>query len=315
MSSRNSARASGADFSPRGTSVPLVVLITGASSGIGHACAAYLAARGNTVYGASRSALVPEGVIPLRMDVTDDLSVRDACRLVLEREGRIDAVVNNAGMGIAGPIEDTPIEEVRRQFDVNFFGVVRVCRAVLPAMREARSGAIINIGSIGGLIAIPFQGLYSASKFALEGFSEALRLEARPFGIRVVLIEPGDHPTSFTGNRRVAAAPGAAYRESLEHAVARMSKDEQSGPPLDGVARLVEKVIRARNPRLRYTVGPFPQRVAGMAETARALRRDRTDHAALLSALKNNAARDRSGPGPRICELFVRTRSPAGGPC
>jgi NAD(P)-dependent dehydrogenase (short-subunit alcohol dehydrogenase family) len=263
MSSRNSARASGAGSISRGTSAaPRVILITGASSGIGHACAAYLAARGYRVYGASRSALVPEGVIPLRLDVTDDLSVREACRFVLEREGRIDAVVNNAGMGIAGAIEDTPIEEVRRQFDVNFFGVVRVCRAVLPAMREARSGAIVNIGSIGGLIAIPFQGLYSASKFALEGFSEALRLEARPFGIRVVLIEPGDHPTSFTGNRSVAAAPGTAYRESLEHAVARMAKDEQSGPPLDGVARLVEKVIRARNPRLRYTVGPFPQRVA-----------------------------------------------------
>src|SRR5580700_9890414 len=147
-----------------------VVLVTGASSGIGRACAELLAARGYRVDGASRRPVSRALVEPVSMDVRDDASVRDAVEGVMAREGRIDIVVNNAGIAIAGAVEDTSIEEAIEQFDVNFFGVLRVCRAVLPHMRERRSGYIVNIGSIGGLVAIPFQGLYSASKFALKGF-------------------------------------------------------------------------------------------------------------------------------------------------
>ena len=154
-----------------------VVLITGSSSGIGRACAELLAARGFRVYGASRRAVEIPLVEPISMDVRDDASVRDAVAQVMAREGRIDIVVNNAGIAIAGAVEDTSIDEAREQFDVNFFGVMRVCRAALPALRNRQAGYIVNIGSIGGLVAIPYQGLYSASKFALEGLSESLRLE------------------------------------------------------------------------------------------------------------------------------------------
>ncbi len=198
------------------------------------------------------------------MDVRDEASVNAAVQSILEREQRLDAVINNAGFGIAGAVEDTSIAEAKEQFEVNFFGVLRVCRAVLPAMRAQRQGTIINIGSIGGLIAIPYQGLYSATKFGLEGLTEALRLEVRDFGIHVVLIEPGDHCTGFTQNRRSTGGSGAgsAYRTNFTHAVQRMAADEQAGPAPDRVAEVVGRVVESRRPRLRYTVGPAPQRAA-----------------------------------------------------
>ena len=237
-----------------------VVLVTGASSGIGRCCAELLAARGCKVYGASRRAVAIAGVEPLSMDVTDDESVLRAVAGVLEREGRVDVVVNNAGIAIAGAVEDCCIADAKEQFEVNLFGAMRVCRAVLPAMRRQRAGYIINIGSIGGLIAIPYQGLYSASKFALEGLTESLRLEVRDFGIRVVLIEPGDHRTALTANRRFVQSD--IYRDRFDCAIARMASDEQGGPRPEGVARLVYRVMRKSNPRLRYTVGPATQRAA-----------------------------------------------------
>jgi NAD(P)-dependent dehydrogenase (short-subunit alcohol dehydrogenase family) len=243
-----------------------VVLITGVSSGIGLACAVYLAGRGFRVYGASRRAGSSNlaNVTLLTADVTDDRSVEQAVATVLEREGRLDIVVNNAGMAIAGPVENTSSEQARAQFEVNFLGVLRVCRTVLPVMRRQRSGYIVNIGSIGGLIAIPYQGTYSASKFALEGLSESLRMEVRPFGIRVVIIEPGDHKTGLTGNRKLAGAPGEidAYRASFEAALAKTQHDEQGGPGPEPIARLLERVVNQPNPRLRYTIGPAPQRAA-----------------------------------------------------
>jgi NAD(P)-dependent dehydrogenase (short-subunit alcohol dehydrogenase family) len=241
-----------------------VVLVTGASSGIGLCCAALLAGKGYRVYGASRSATPASPVLPLEMDVTLDHSVRDACDSVLQREGRLDVLINSAGMGMAGSLEDTSLEEARAQFEVNLFGVLRVCGAALPSMRQRGSGYIVNIGSIGGLVAIPYQGIYSASKFALEGLTECLRMELKGFGIRVVLIEPGDHRTGFTKNRRFAerSSGNPAYRADFERAIRRMAADEQAGPLPDNVARLVYKVIRTRNPRLRYTTGSGAQRAA-----------------------------------------------------
>jgi NAD(P)-dependent dehydrogenase (short-subunit alcohol dehydrogenase family) len=196
------------------------------------------------------------------VDVTDDDSVEHAVRAVLDREGRLDIVVNNAGMGLAGPVENTSIEEARRQLEVNFFGAHRVCRAVLPAMRSQGGGYIVNIGSIGGVIAIPYQAMYSASKFALEGLSEALRMEVRRFGIRVVIIEPGDHKTALTQNRQFTEMSSEAYRQSFEAALARTAHDEQSSPGPDQVARLLYRIVNRRNPRLRYTIGPVAQRAA-----------------------------------------------------
>jgi NAD(P)-dependent dehydrogenase (short-subunit alcohol dehydrogenase family) len=241
-----------------------VVLVTGASSGIGLACATHLAGRGYRVYGTSRrSGAVQAGnVTMLAADVTDDGSVKQAVATVLDREGRLDIVVNNAGMGIAGPVENTSIEEAKRQIEVNFFGAFRVCGAALPTMRKQRSGYIVNIGSIGGLIAIPYQAMYSASKFALEGMSEALRMEVRPFGVRVVIIEPGDHKTAITQNRTEMSGGTDAYDPSCRAALARTAHDEQSGPGPEHIARLLYRIVNKRNPRLRYTIGPIPQRAA-----------------------------------------------------
>jgi NAD(P)-dependent dehydrogenase (short-subunit alcohol dehydrogenase family) len=242
-----------------------VVLVTGASSGIGLACATHLARRGFRVYGTSRRADAGSpDVTMLTADVTDDRSVEQAVATVLAREGRLDILVNNAGMGIAGPVESTSIEQAKGQFEVNFFGAFRVCRAVLPAMRRQRSGYIINIGSIGGILAIPYQSMYSASKFALEGLSEALRMEVRPFGIRVVIIEPGDHKTSLTENRQFTEISGATdpYSPSFEAALLKTAHDEQSGPGPEQIARLLHRIVNQRHPRLRYTIGPVPQRAA-----------------------------------------------------
>jgi NAD(P)-dependent dehydrogenase (short-subunit alcohol dehydrogenase family) len=241
-----------------------VVLVTGASTGIGLACATYLAAQGFRVYGTSRRAnpALSGAVTMLVADVTDDRSVEQAVAAILEREQRLDILVNNAGMGIAGPVEDTSIEQAKNQFEVNFFGAFRACRAVLPQMRSQRSGHIVNIGSIGGLVAIPYQAMYSASKFALEGFSESLRMEVRPFGVRVVIIEPGDHKTALTENRRVELQAASPYSDSFQAALAKTAHDEQSGPGPEQIARLLHSIVDQRNPRLRYTIGPAPQRAA-----------------------------------------------------
>ena len=242
-----------------------VVLIAGASSGIGKVCGEYLAGKGMTVYGASRSLQPGNGTAfsALQMDVTDDNSVRQCVQHIKDREGRLDVVINCAGYGVAGAVEETSPEEAMAQFDTNFFGTHRVCRAVLPTMREQRSGIIINVSSLAGLLAVPFQAFYSASKFAMEGMTEALRMEVRPFGIRVVLIEPGDFKTDFPANRKNSAdsQQSDVYRKSLERCVGVMKEEEEKGKVPYPVARLVERIIATPSPRLRYTVGPFEERL------------------------------------------------------
>lgn len=242
-----------------------VVLITGASSGIGQACAAYLSARGYRVYGTSRQPDDRQRSYQLlRLDVTDADSVIAAVEQVLEREGRIDALINNAGSGIAGAIETTSDDEARRQLETNFFGVFRMCRAVLPAMRRQGAGRIVNISSLGGLMGLPYQGFYSASKFAVEGFSEALYQEVRRFGIRVTLVDPGDFATGFTANRRPTAAStdDPVYREQFARTLQVIESDEQNGSDPQRIARLVGRILRRKNPRLRYTAGAVSQKFA-----------------------------------------------------
>jgi NAD(P)-dependent dehydrogenase (short-subunit alcohol dehydrogenase family) len=242
-----------------------VVLVTGASSGIGRSCCEYLAGKGMTVYGASRS--LSTGKVgafnSLRMDVTDDASVNEVVQQIYGSCGRIDAVINNAGSGIAGAVEETSSQEAMAQMDTNFFGAHRVCRAVLPIMRQQHSGVIINISSLAGLLAVPFQAFYSASKFAMEGLTEALRMEVKPFGIRVVLIEPGDFKTEFPTNRRntAEAEKSSIYREQVDRCVGVMQEEEKNGhDPLE-VARLAERIIHDPSPRLRYTTGPLGERI------------------------------------------------------
>jgi len=198
------------------------------------------------------------------MDVTSDESVERGIKLILAHEGRLDVVVNNAGYGLSGAVEDTGIEEARAQMETNFLGVTRVCHAVLPIMRQQGGGYLVNISSIGGLIGIPFQGLYSASKFAIEGFTEALHAEVRPYGIRVVLIEPGDFRTGFTANRRKthAAQGETIYRERFAKALGVMESDETHGATPEKVGYLLERIITTRSPRLRYMVGPVSEKIA-----------------------------------------------------
>jgi len=243
---------------------PLVVLVTGASSGFGLAIAANLAADGHRVFGTVRAPRSgpAQGFTALRLDVTDDASVAAGVEEVIRTAGRIDALVNNAGMGIAGAIEDTTVDEARAQFETNFFGTHRVCRAVLPHLRAQGRGHIINMSSLAGHVPLPFQGFYSATKFAIEAYSEALRMELRPFGIAVSMIEPGDFATGFTANRRMTAAStrSSAYHDPCERAIARMARDEQANTDLAPVVNAVRAILTSRNPALRYPRATFVQR-------------------------------------------------------
>jgi NAD(P)-dependent dehydrogenase (short-subunit alcohol dehydrogenase family) len=242
-----------------------VILVTGVSSGIGRVCATELARQGHRVYGTSRAPRNEDcNFTMLPMNVADTASVRTAVQMLLERESRIDVVINNAGFGCGGAIEDTAIEEAHTILETNFFGALRVCHAVLPTMREQESGTIINISSIGGLISLPFQGLYSASKYALEGMSEALRMEVKRFGIHVVLVEPGDTRTQFTANRRTthSAEKSPIYREAYRRALAQIEADEHNGASPEAVARTVMQIVATPRPKVRYVVGPLHQKLA-----------------------------------------------------
>ncbi|MBY0496949.1 MAG: SDR family oxidoreductase [Cyanobacteria bacterium] len=238
-----------------------VVLVTGASSGLGAATAAWLAASGHRVYAASRRGSVDplSDAVPLRMDVDDDQSVGDGTEHILLREGRIDVVVNCAGYGVFGSIEDTPLPMAQAQFNTNVFGVMRVCQRVLPVMRRERAGLIVNVTSIAGELSLPFQGIYSATKFAVEGLSEALRAEVRPFGIRVVLVQPGDFRTGFTDARRTVPSNGGAYAERSSRALEIAARDERAGADPQQLARLIARIVGSPRPRFRYVVGPAAQ--------------------------------------------------------
>jgi len=244
-----------------------VVLVTGASAGIGQACADRLHAGGWTVVGASRRGTSSGGWEGLVMDVDADESVRAGVAGVLARHGRIDAVVASAGWGVAGAVEHTAVDEAKAQLETNFWGVTRVVQAVLPAMRAQGGGRLVLISSIGGIVAIPFQAFYSASKFALEGMAEALAYEVAPFKVAVTLVEPGNVRTDFTANRRMAAASGDdAYGEALARAVGVMERDEANGVAPEVVARAVGAVLAARNPPRRVSVGRAGERVGILAK-------------------------------------------------
>jgi NAD(P)-dependent dehydrogenase (short-subunit alcohol dehydrogenase family) len=247
-----------------------VALVTGASAGIGKACADRLAAAGWAVTGASRrgtggSAPAWTGLV---MDVDQDASVQAGIAGVIERHGRIDALIAAAGWGIAGAAEFTSIADAKAQFETNFWGCVRVVQAVLPHMREQRRGRIVLISSIGGVIGIPFQAYYSASKFALEGFAEALAYEVAPFAIQITLVQPGNIATDFTANRRRAEArPGdAAYAEAMTRAVSIMERDEAGGAPAEQVAVTVQRVLESSRAPRRVSVGKAGERIGLIAK-------------------------------------------------
>lgn len=237
------------------------ILVTGASSGIGHACAQVFADKGFHVWGASRSALSQDSRIhAVSMDVTDEESVSSAIEriwkeAVCETGKGIGTVVHCAGFGIAGAAEDTPHEDIENQFAANYFGVLRVNRILLPLMRSEGPSMVIVLGSIAGRISIPFQSHYSASKFALEAYVEALRIEGSLFGIRACIIEAGDTRTAFTSHRRMAIPEHSVYAKPAASAVAIMEEDERTGYSPYTVARQVFHMAIKRNPPVRKPVG------------------------------------------------------------
>ncbi len=242
-------------------------LVTGASAGIGHACAGALHAAGWAVTGASRRGTVPPGCTALVMDVDDDDSVRSGLAGLLARSGRIDAVVTAAGWGLAGAAERCSVTEAKAQLETNFWGSVRVVQQALPAMRAQGHGRIVLISSIGGEIGIPYQAFYSASKFALEGYGEALAYEVGPFGVQVTMVQPGNVRTDFTSGRQLArdARQDDVYGEAAARSVGRMERDERNGVPAADVARVVLRVLGAARPPRRVSVGKASERAGLVA--------------------------------------------------
>jgi NAD(P)-dependent dehydrogenase (short-subunit alcohol dehydrogenase family) len=245
-----------------------VVLITGASAGLGLACADELSGAGWTVVGASRRGTSSAGWDGLVMDVDDDQSVQQGVTQVIDQHGRIDALVAAAGWGLAGPVELTELSEAKAQIETNFWGAVRLVQTVLPGMRERGSGRIVLMSSIGGVIGIPFQAFYSASKFAMEGLGESLAYEVAPFGISVTLVEPGNFATDFTASRKMTAGsdPDGAYDAALKKAVTLMERDEINGAAPSGVASAVHKVLSSSKPPRRVSVGKSGERVGLIAK-------------------------------------------------
>ncbi len=231
-----------------------VAVVTGGSSGIGLAVAKCLAAKGWRVYEFSRRSSDAPGVTHLTADVTCEASVARAVAQVLAEAGRIDLLVNNAGFGIAGAVEFTETEEARRQFDVNYFGMVRVCRAVLPVMRSAGQGRIINVSSVAAAIPIPFQAHYSATKAAINAYTLALANEVRPFGIEVCAVMPGDIRTGFTSARCKALAGDEVYCGRLSRSVEKMEQDEQCGMAPEAVGRFILRLAEKWRVKPLYAI-------------------------------------------------------------
>ena len=248
------------------------VLVTGCSSGIGRATAERLAAAGWTVYATARKPetladLEARGCRTLALDVTDEASMQAAVAAIEGEHGAVGALVNNAGYSQSGAIETVPMEKVRAQFETNVFGLVRLCQLVLPAMRAARSGKIVNLSSMGGRLVFPGGGFYHATKYAVEAISDALRFEVKGFGIDVVLVEPGlirtEFGTTAAGGVSEAGEGEGDYAHFNAHVAAATEGIYESGGPIarlggppEAVAKVIEKAITARRPRARYTVTP-----------------------------------------------------------
>jgi len=258
-----------------------VALVTGGSSGIGESTARALLAKGFVVYAVARrldrmASLSDLGVQTHLMDVTDDASMVAGIDRIIDEQGRIDLLVNNAGYGSYGAVEDVPIDEARRQFEVNVFGLARLVQLVTPHMRAQGSGRIINISSIGGKFYEPFGAWYHATKFAVEGFSDSLRMELRPFGIQVVLIEPGPIRTEWNEIARdslLEASGSTAYSAHARRAhevLEEFDKPSRAATP-DEVARKIVRAVTVRRPAARYPVG----RGARVITTSRDLLPDR----------------------------------------
>ena len=240
-----------------------VVLITGGSSGIGKSVGEFLTEKGFIVYGTSRN---PQKIANhpfklIALDVNDTKTISYAVETVISSEGKIDVLINNAGMGITGAIEDTPTGEMRTVFDTNFFGAIDVMKAVLPQMRKQKSGLIINVTSIAGYMGLPFRGIYSATKGALELVTEATSMEVKNFGINVVTVAPGDFATNIASGRyHTPVFEDSAYKEVYQQNLDLMDSHVSEGENPIKMAEGIYKIIKSNNPKIHYKIGDFMQK-------------------------------------------------------
>jgi short-subunit dehydrogenase len=240
-----------------------VVLITGASSGIGKSIGEFLHSKGFIVYGTSRNPEnVTNSIFPLvALDVRDVNSIQKAVSDVIQKSGRIDVVINNAGVGITGPLEEIPIAEIKNNFETNFFGPIEVMKAVLPQMRAQKLGLIINITSIAGYMGLPYRSIYSASKGALEIITESLRMEVKSFGINITNVAPGDFATNIAAGRYHAPViSGSDYEKSYATVLKTMNDHVDSGSNPLQMAEAIYKIIQTPNPKIHYKIGAFMQK-------------------------------------------------------
>ena len=242
-----------------------VILITGGSSGIGKAIGEYLHSLNYVVYGTSRNpSAYPKSVITLLpMDVTQPETITAVISEIILREHKIDALVNNAGVGITGPIEETPTEEIKRAFDTNFHGPLEVIKAVLPEMRKQQGGLIINITSIAGYMGLPYRGIYSATKAALEIATEAYRMELKHFGIQMTNVAPGDFATNIASGRYHAPIlEDSPYKEKYAQTLKMMNEHVNEGENPIEMAKVIHQIIKTSNPKIHYKVGSVLQRIS-----------------------------------------------------
>jgi NAD(P)-dependent dehydrogenase (short-subunit alcohol dehydrogenase family) len=240
-----------------------VVLITGASSGIGKSIGEFLHNKGFIVYGTSRNPdKITNSVFPLlKLEVRNTESITNTVQKIIELSGKLDIVINNAGVGITGPIEEIPTEEIKNNFETNFFGPIEVMKAVLPQMRSQKSGLIINITSIAGYMGLPYRGIYSASKGALELITESLSMEVKPFGINITNVAPGDFATNIASGRfHAPVIEGSAYEVSYGATLKMMDEQVDSGNNPKEVAQAIFEIIQTENPKIHYKVGSFIQK-------------------------------------------------------
>ncbi|MDD2821413.1 MAG: SDR family oxidoreductase [Flavobacterium sp.] len=240
-----------------------VVLITGGSSGIGKSIGEFLHHKGFVVYGTSRNPeKVVNAIFPLiALDVRDVDSINKAVAKVIAISGRLDVVINNAGVGITGPLEEIPTSEIKNNFETNLFGPIEVMKAVLPQMRVQQSGLIINITSIAGYMGLPYRSVYSASKGALELITEALRMEVKPFGIQITNVAPGDFATNIAAGRfHAPLLKGSAYEKTYGETLKTMDQHVNSGSNPNEMAEAVYKIIQTKEPKIHYKIGVFMQK-------------------------------------------------------
>lgn len=240
-----------------------VVLITGGSSGIGKSIGEFLHHKGFVVYGTSRNPeKVLNSVFPLvALDVRNSESIQSAVSKIIQTSGRLDIVINNAGVGITGPLEEIPMEEIKNNFETNFFGPIEVMKAALPQMREQKSGLIINITSIAGYMGLPYRSVYSASKGALELITEALRMEVKSFGIEITNVAPGDFATNIAAGRYHAPViKDSAYEKVYGDILATMNEHVDAGGNPNEMAEAVYKIIEQKKTKVHYKVGAFMQK-------------------------------------------------------